>query len=207
MSAVLNSNWMLNYKYYYKDRYSPVLSKKDFVKRYEQGEFGNCSPTWNTTADFLADANMPRFVSGLFHVRNRIAGGKTWYNVPFSKLIHTWREAVEEIGLHNVYLSAMCPTEKTILQGEVLQTEKGLYLLYSTVIAPMRQALAERPEQAVGLKAVSLLRQAMCPNSYEWLNILLERYPEHVVEFTSLSTRWGTLPNFNTLFWEVRKGY
>ena len=185
--------------------YHSVLSKKDFVRRYETGEFGNCSPTWNSLEDFLSEETFTRWIKGLFHVRNRIAGGKTWYNVPFSKLIYTWREAIEEIGLHNVYFSAKCPTEKTILQGEVMQTEKCLYLFYSTVVAPMRQALAERPEQAIGLKAVSLLRQAMCPNSYEWLQILLERYPEHVVEFTSLSTRWGTLPNFNTLFWEVRK--
>lgn len=184
----------------------PVLSKKDFVKRYSVGEFGNCSPTWDTFEDLLDDPNLAFWLStSRFHIRNRIAGGRTWYNIPFKDLILELREAFETIGPSNVYLSAMCPTEKTILQGEIMQTEKGLYLFYSRVDKPMREALKEKAHEATGLKAKLILESALNCNSMDWLNYLLDAYPFHVIEFTALTVEWGTVPGYNTLFWEVRK--
>lgn len=184
----------------------PVLTKKDFVTRYSAGEFGNASPTWNTCLEWLnAHPNYVGLTTDLFHIRNRIAGGKTWYNVPWVAIVPTWITATEEVGAGNLYISAMAPTERTILQGEVQQGTNGLELFYSTVAKPMREALREQAEQVYGITAVALLRRYLCPNSYEWLQVLLDRYPFHVVEFSTYSCNWGTLPGYNTVFWEVRR--
>lgn len=186
-------------------KYPPVLSKRDFVRRYGKGEFGNASPTWYDLDSFIGYAgiafgNGPSF--GSYHLRNRVAGGSTYYNLSWSATVARWSGQKDK---RQWYVSEMAPTEETLIQGEVLETERGLTLLYSTVAKPMREALAESSQSVSGILAVSLLRSFLCPNSYDWLMILLERYPFHVVEFSTYSTEWGTLPNFNTVYWEVRQ--
>lgn len=179
-----------------------VLTKTDFVKRYAAGEFGNASPTWNNLQEWIKQ-NGRRF-GHLFHVRNRIAGGKTWYNVPYYRLDEVWKVACNLYPSDLLYISAMAPTELTLIQGEVQEGLWGLDLYYTQVKKPMRDALKEWSRQVNGVTAQYLLQKYLCPNSYEWLSRLLETYPAHVVEFSSYSTEWGTIPGYNTVFWEVR---
>ena len=183
--------------------HSPVLTKKDFVRRYAAGEFGNASPTWSNYRDWAADVGW-RY-GELFHIRNRIVGGPTWYNVPVADLRAAWNSAVAPCGSSLLYISAMAPTEKTLFQGEVMRGLKHLDLTFTTVAKPMRDALRERVETVSGIIALELLRHFLCPNSYDWLWHLLDEYRDHVVEFSTYNVNWGTLPNFNTVFWEVRK--
>lgn len=192
--------------------YPPVLSKSDFVRRYQAGEFGNASPTWNDCDSFLAWGQREFGTGpsrGLYHLRNRTAGGATFYNLHWSECVARWLERPDR---ENWYVSAMAPTESTIIQGEVVQrcfvgdgSGAGLSLLYSRVRKPMRDALAEDSQTINGIAVNYVLEGAMDSNSYEWLQTLLLRYPGHVVEFSTYSTQWGTLyPLFNTVFWEVR---
>lgn len=181
----------------------PVLDKKDFVRRYAAGEFGNAAPTWNGFLDWsLANASKPR--ETFYHIRNRIKGGKTWYNVSDSDVARLWVDAVESEGIGNLYISEMAPTERTLIQGEVMLGVHGLRLFYSRVKKPMREALHGSAEEVEGLVASNLLKRYLCPKSWEWLNYLLEAYPDHVIEFSTYSKSWGTLPGYNTVFWEVR---
>jgi len=181
----------------------PVLTKHDFVCRFQRGEFGNRGPTWNTLEEFLAAD-----YSGLMHIRNRIAGGPTWYDVPADKVARVFKDVTEIDGVRpsNLYFAAMAPTEKTLFQGEVMQSsENSLSLFYTHVRKPMRDALAQHSSSVSGIIATRLLREFLCPSSYAWLEVLLERYPDHVVEFSTYNCNWGTLPNHNSVFWEVRK--
>lgn len=184
----------------------PVLSKADFVRRYALGEFGNCSPTWQRVDDLLSLAKghpWPERVPGLYHLRNRVPGGPTHYNLHWSACVAKWIDQPDRAAW---YASAMAPTDKTTLQGEVYRGETGLTLYYSTVAKPMRDALAQRAGQVSGIMASFLLRRHLCPNSYDWMTELLDRYDGHVVEFSAYSVPWGTLyPKFNTCFWEVRQ--
>ena len=181
---------------------NPVLTKKDFVRRYALGEFGNASPTWNTYQEWADDRGW-RY-GDLFHIRNRVAGAKTWYDVPWFSLRPSWYRAYEECGAGNLYISAMAPTECTILQGEVQRGLWGLDLHYTTVKKPMRDALATSSHSVRGIIATLILRQYLNQLSYLWLEYLLEEYPNHVVEFSVYSKCWGTVPGFNTVFWEIR---
>jgi len=185
--------------------YLPVRNKKDFVVRYEAGEFGNHSPTWNNWIEWQSDHG-ERF-GKLFHIRNRVAGGKTWYNVHWLALGVKWLEACHECGSSNLYISAMAPTEQTLFQGEVMRGIWGLELTYTTIAKPMRDALRECTKTARGIIANLLIEHYLDANSYNWLRVLLCRYKDHVVEFSCYNTQWGTLPGYNTVFWEVRGGY
>lgn len=176
--------------------YKPVLTKADFVRRYAQGEFGNRSPTWETLDSFQRDG-----YRGLVHVRNgRVVGGKTHYNTRPEDVARLWQPGW--------IISAMIPPDVEcglLLQGEVTRTVRGLSLYYSRQPKPQRIALAEDGRSVFGVLAVVLLREAMCSYSYEWLEHLLDAYPNHVIEFSTYSQKWGTLyPLYNTVFWEVR---
>lgn len=185
----------------------PVNTKADFVRRYRAGEFGNAAPTWETATKWIASDWSIDF-GQLFHLRSRIKGGPTYYNLPANDLyklvlLHGWQDSPDW------YVSAMAPTEKTIINGEVKEFRDfgepaGWDLTYSTVKKTMRESLAEKTEHAQGLTAKGIIKAAMNSASYEWLNVLMDHYPNHTIEFSVYETNWGTVPGFNAVFWEVR---
>lgn len=185
--------------------HEPVLTKADFVRRYEQGEFGNHSLTWNTLYEWQIDKRVDPLA--LYHIRNRTPGGPTWYNIHAGSIRDSWNylTGYGNINPTSLYLSQMAPMHNTLIQGEVMRWTNVLYLTYSLVPLPMREALAQSTKVAEGIIALELLRTFMCPKSYEWLWYLLEEYEDHVVEFTTFNQEWGTVSGFNTVWWEVRK--
>jgi len=188
--------------------HEPVLSKRDFVLRYKASEFGNHSPTWNTLDEWLEDRPWLRMgLDQRYHIRNRRAGGPTWYDVCHKKVPVKWY-AAQSLG-EKVYISAMAPHHLNVLQGEVMEGVWGweFYGARNCWSMPMRKALRKRPISLRGLAAKLLVQRSMNDLSYQWLEYLLEEYPGHVVEFSAFSTCWGTVPGHNTVFWEVRYGY
>jgi hypothetical protein len=178
--------------------FPPVLTKQDEVRRFLANEFGNRGQNWHTYEEFAASG-----YRGLVHLRNRrVAGIATHYNVPAADVKDWWQRLRNTRDWH---IAAMAPHHCNLLQGEVQQTERGLSLYYSTAPGlPMRNALAKDGKQVHGIISVCLLKHYLCQRSYEWLQVLLERYPGHVIEFSTFGVNWGTVPGMNTVFWEVR---
>ncbi len=180
----------------------PVLTKQDFTVRYATGEFGNHSPTYNTPHDMAVNVNP----NTLVHLRNRVAGGKTYYSITAADAWDLWTE----MSIHQQdmwYVSLMAPTHHTLIQGEVMEGPWGLNLTWTTIKKPMREALKCLSNFNTGLLAKHLLQKAMNDLSWQWLQYLLETYQDHVVEFSVYSECWGTIPGYNTVFWEIRRGY
>lgn len=181
-----------------------ISTKRQFVREYQKGTFGNASPTWNTFEDFERHLVSPQYVNPqekFYHLRNRIAGGPTYYNLPGNQAYTLWRNAEYR---NNWYVSEMAPTHLTLFQGEVRRTTRHLDLYYSRYVAPMRESLLKGGRQQYGILALSLLKYYLDSSSYEWLNYLLDEFDGHVVEFSTYATQWGTVPGMNTIFWEVR---
>lgn len=182
-----------------------IRNKNQFVSQFQRGVFGNATPTWDSVALWYEDNHWDR--TGLYHLRNRIPGGQTWYGLSFSTLN---KLAVEDGGqwchASNWYVSQMAPMHDVLLQGEVSRTAAGLSLRYTRQPLPMRDAFAKSEEQAYGLRARSMLQAAMDPGSYDWMETLLEEYPNHILEFSSFKYPWGTLRalGYATVWWEVR---
>lgn len=176
--------------------FPPVTTKTNWLRRYKLGEFGNRGPLWDTPQEFEESE-----YGGLVHLRARIASAPSFYDVPAVLALERWQQL--EVG--DYFCAAMAPTAQTVIQGEVCRSELGLYFYYSTVAKPMRIALAERSDQAYGIIASCLLKSHLCTRSYEWLEYLLDSYPDHTIELSTYSVNWGTVPGLNTIFWEVRK--
>jgi hypothetical protein len=190
------------------NRPRPVLTKHDFVQRFLQGEFGNALKAW---PDFGAwcEANLGESKLKRFHIRNRQTGGRTWYDVPKYNMTKAWMTAVSRVENPDLlYISEMVDHTQNVLQGEVQQLPDGRLSLFCSrargADQNMRTALATSGEQMYGIKALTVLRTLMDRWSYDWLDYLLETYPGHVVEFTTLRASCGVL-NRPTLFWEVRR--
>lgn len=179
----------------------PVRTKADFVRRYAAGEFGNRAPTWNTMTELLSDG-----YNGLIHIRNRVAGGPTWYNVPGSRAYALFLDIIMSgVKEEDLYFSAMAPEDIKIFQGEVFRGIRGYSLFYSCLPLPMREGLAKDGRQVYGSVASYLLNYYLCPRSLDWLHHLFDTYDEHVIEFSTYDREWGTDPGYNTVFWEVRQ--
>lgn len=180
-----------------------INTKEKFIVLYQRGTLGNRSPTWPSIdamqEDFENSYPLLNNANQLWHIRNRVAGGPTYYDIPGEVLADKWAE----VGGDQFYISAMAPTERTLFQGEVRQSEQGLDLYYSTVAKPMRASLLEGGTTTQGIMAAELLRKYMDATSHDWLQHLLETYQDHVVEFSCYGVPWGTL-GWNTIFWEVR---
>jgi hypothetical protein len=176
--------------------FKPVLTKQDFVRRYYNNEFGNRSPTWQTFKEYKESD-----YRGLVHLRNRNAASSSYYNLNPKQAAKQW----SVIDPKQFYISAMAPHDKGVIQGEIKRETVGLYLEYNTQKLPMREGFEIERQHASMVTAQQLLVNAMDPNSWEWLNVLLQRYLDHVVEFSTFSEPWGTIPGYNTVFWEVRK--
>ena len=178
----------------------PVLNKLDFVDRFIAGEFGNRSINWGTLEEYVASG-----FNGLTHVRNRLAGGDTWYDVPTIEVARVWAVVARKYGERYLYLSAMGPEYLKTFQGEAIEMPGGLYLHWTDLPLPMRDGLRLKSRHSTGAESLWLLHHYLCPNSLEWLSYLLREYDGHVIEFSAYSKPVGILPNFNTMFWEVRK--
>lgn len=179
---------------------SPVLSKTDFVRRYIRGEFGNGPRTWIDLEQFIREADP----NGLYHLRIARTGYPlTLYNVPYQNVTSAYEELRQHLQPDEIYISEMGPERLKVFQGELIQSPDW-FLKYNNLPMPMRHAFAIQTRYATGLTARFLMRAYLDAESYDWLEYLLEEYPDHVIEFSTYSVKWGT-KNWNTVFWEVRK--
>jgi hypothetical protein len=183
-----------------------VTSKAQFVRLYQEGVFGNRAPTWNHVEDIpWCMKTCP--ADKKFHIRNRVAGGPTHYDLDIIQVFDRWCDLEDEgVNPATLYVSEMAPHHLGTAQGEVQRSVNFIDLTITTGKLPMRQALlTDYTTFVTGLRAEMLLRYFMNARSYEWLEYLFEDFPDHTVEFTCFSKCWGTEPGYNTVFWEVRK--
>lgn len=165
-----------------------VLTKLQNYRLWQSGAFGNKLRAWHGQSELIRGG-----YRGPLAVRTLLSGGGSGpchYNCTFieaAAFYGKWR--VRGIADEAIMFNEMAPNAE-VLQGEffngVLQDEEGFalsgYFFYSTLRRPMRDALRERGEHTFGLRADIMLREAMTSSSYEDWRVLLDQYPNHVLE-------------------------
>ena len=187
----------------------PVLNKVQNFRLWQGGAFGNKLRAWDTVRAWrLSDYRGPVAL----RCRAGLGGGPCIYDVIPGQVCL----AIEEMYRRGakdgeIMVNEMSPNCE-ILQGEYLNLLYGVgddaswgYFHYSRVRARMREALSSQPEAASGLRAELLLQSHMTPASYEDWRMLVDKYPDHVLEVSVYDRCLGDLPNRNALVWEVRK--
>lgn len=187
-----------------------VKSKAVMYDLYDNGRLGNVLPYEKSINDVV---NKKGTIPWAFSLRYSVSNARS-LNLPmYSTQIYDFAEA------HNIYwlwvnryncdpnkiLVFIPPNDqKVILQGEVGFVNGNYHLLYSTVKAQMLPALKQDSRIMKGPRVMIVLKSLMDEPSYNNLRELLDKFPDHVVEFSIFSYRQGTMM-WNTLFWELRK--
>lgn len=179
-----------------------ILTKKDASARYLRGDFGNRMPTYASLEDVTT------WPIGLMYRGPRPGRRFMHYAEPIFHRLGAetlWRIWLTEFHAdpEKICISGSTADHKLLIQGEVMESETGLWLRWSDVNLTMPLALAEASYYAIGLSARVLLQHYMDCASYENLQRLLEEYSGAVVEFSVFERCLGTLEH-NTVFWEVR---
>lgn len=186
----------------------PVLTKRDMTRRWIAGEFGNKIDAWPSVTQFMADCNANRWPQDRpVALRNYEPGSPhCYYDLLPNDAVNLYGKLIflDGVAPDSIYVNDSCnPDDKLVIQGEVSREPGGLHLRYSTVQKKMRLALAEDERYAIGAAANAILDHYVDASSREWIDELLDRYPDHVIEFSTFSVPWGSL-NLPTIIWEVR---
>jgi hypothetical protein len=184
-----------------------IGSKLEYYTLYERGFFGNKALTWDSI-DEIENSDW----KGKICIRGRkgIARSKARFNLTLEEAKGYLKELQKEgIYPRDLKFNQSLPDEELRIQGEVMGDVVNLrpqhiHLTYSTIKKPMNYALAEETLYAEGLNALMLLKGNLFPSSYEDISELFELFPESVIEFSAYDIMLGSLPNRNTLIWEVR---
>jgi len=178
-----------------------VRNKTEFYKFYKQGKFGNKALTWETLQE-LEESNFTKkiCIRGLGIARTTVK-----YYIPQNQLTKEINKyAKQGIPMDKLKFNEAMPDENLLIQGEVRLSENHIDLTYTTKKEPMNTAFEKEQLHTNGLKAITILKQHLSPSSYADLQILLETYPNSVIEFSSYSCPVGNIPGRNTVIWEVR---
>lgn len=188
-----------------------VINKMQNYRLWQGGEYGNKLRAWRTVEEWQASG-----FTGKVALRTLLTTGGSGlciYNLDAANVVHTI-EVLSDRGTprDRIMLNEMAPDDAILLQGEYLN---GIYVVesnvrwsafhYSRMKVPMRDALKDAPEDAYSLRADLLLQYAMTPSSYSDWQLLLEQYPDHVLEVSIYDRCLGDIPGRNALVWEVRR--
>ena len=178
-----------------------VKTKEQFYELWQKGLFGNKLQTWNSLEEIKQSG-----YGGLITIRSKeVASAFQSYNVPLMEIEKTRAEWIKQGYDPNlITFNESAPDHLLLLQGELMEYNNGLYLFYSQEKVKMREALKEGRE-AIGKEAEQLLRKHCNQVSFQDIMDLLQRFPGHVIEFSTYSCMLGNIPGRNTIIWEVRK--
>lgn len=181
-----------------------VANKSEMYSLYQRGRFGAGTRHWYGANAILAEMLpcdvVPRYAGLSGGVKpDRYGERVAAQDVP--ALVTSWIAAGYEPD--RIVMGAAAIDSSLVLQGEVMRTAQYLSLTYTRAQYPMRKAFETERLHADGLKALMILKSALCPASWDLLNDLLDDFDGAVVEFSV----WGdhiTEDGRNTIFWEVR---
>jgi hypothetical protein len=201
--------------------YMRITSKQQFFSLWEAGVLGNRTRLWRDPLDAFEwgrnNSNFRAYENGCWSQhpdlpeigfreirKSGTAGAGAWEKVPWHRALETaerWRAAGR-----NFVMDDGAPDDKRTLQGEVCRTHRGLesYLEVGGGL-PMRPAMAAGLMKHRGyVETKVLLDRYMDPSSRDDLDMMLDLYSDHTIEFSCFSVDVGIFPGRNVIFWETR---
>lgn len=187
--------------------YVEINNKREFYKLWREGVLGNRTNLYDSFEEAAkAQAHKPWDKQRYgFREIGRSGGGKWELGTNFYDAKLTADRWIKE-G-RKFIIDDSVPNHKSLMQGEVCRTEKGLqsFLAIGYGLKPMRLTMAAGLHKHRGyLETRLLLEKFMDASSRDDLDQLLELYPDSAIELTCFDIKVGHFPNRNTIFWETR---
>jgi len=179
-----------------------IPNKDEYYAHYEACTLGNKPLTWYSLEEIKKSG-----WTGRVCMRSKvgISRKKVEYDIPLKKVhkrINAWKKA--GIPENEIAYNQSMPNHHLSLQGEVMKTQKGLYLICTTIKEPMLKAFEKERINLEGLNATRTLKGHLWPSSHSDLIALMDMFPESVVEFSAYTVPVGNIQGRNTIIWEVR---
>jgi hypothetical protein len=177
-----------------------VTNKQQNYRLWQSGAFGNKLKAWRSYSEWARSCV-------LVVLRTLIPGGPCIYNLHTAFVLSKINEWIASgIPEDAIMINEAAPDHDVVLQGEYFNgvLDRPDYFYYSFAKAHMRDALKSEAHHSWGLEVDMLLRRYMTPSSYEDWRVLLDQYPNHVLEVSIYNHCLGDIPGRNALVWEVR---
>jgi hypothetical protein len=180
-----------------------VAGKAQNYRLWQGGFYGNKLRAWRTLPDLY---NSDYRGNTTIRYLGDVGGQWCRYDVPFDLVGPATHELMcDGADIDRIMYNEALPDESLVLQGELWTgADAWLWMRYSTVCKKMRDALAETTQFSSGLKSLNLLKSHMSPSSFSDLEVLIERYRDHAIEFSVCSCPFGNTAGRNAVVWEVR---
>jgi hypothetical protein len=177
------------------------------IDMFAKGYFGNNLRTWNSLREIQESGFTGRLMMRFRGPDGPVKKDLTLHQAmaEFSRVVNGGKWAPAQIYWNEVLEDQ---DTLTVVQGELMRTDQGLYFMCNFTPMRMREAMRHEGVQHIhGLRANMILRHYCDPNSYENIMQLFEDYPDHMIELTVCSRAVGSLAHLghNTIVWEVRK--
>lgn len=179
-----------------------VKTKTEMYALLANGVLGNTVPQWFDVDSWMPHRNKYKW----WGVRTLTPGGPCWLNVWMPHVPNWCHQA--KIDGHRYNISPMVDRiARVTMWANVWDSPTGLVLEcfeYPPIEGSWRELMPTKAIGYTGVVANQILKRHLNANSLDDLEILLERYPNHVVELSALETCFGTVPGRNAVIWEVR---
>ena len=185
----------------------PVKTKTDMYRRLTAGEFGNTIKQYFDIEEWAYFSSPAPF----WGVRTMTPGGPCRLNCPAMEVAAT-AEGFESAG-HKVNISLMVDTVATVTAWlEVWDSPTGLVvegIEYPDTAGgwTWRNSMPDPAKRRrwEGVLARMVLKRHLNADSYDDVWRLIEDYPDHVLEFSTLDRNMGTVPGRRHIVWEIRQ--
>lgn len=180
-----------------------IRTKSRYLRLAAAGLAGNAPRTWSTAAEFLRGSSDPR--CGIRCYRRGDPRFRAY--VRRAALERTIRALGLQRGEY--YVSKTIPPGEVRISGELSWVGGEWVFHYSSIRAPMREALAQGGRHARGYFAVwGLLAKYCTPQDLEELRDVFDLYSPQgeypVIELTVTRSDCGIFAHRNVLIWEIR---
>lgn len=181
-----------------------VKTKAEMYRLLRAGALGNTTPTWDNVylwAEFVGTSAWDRW-----GVRTLTPGGPCAYWLSTGR-VPAAVQMFERAG-HQVNISPMVEALATsTLWANVWDSPTGLVvdgIEYPDQAQTWRALMPVASREYRGVAARMLLERHLNANSLDDLRVMIETYPDHVIELAALDRCFGTVPGRNGIIWEVR---
>jgi hypothetical protein len=180
-----------------------INNKRIFTQLWLEGRFGNRPLIWHTIEEAIASGFRGEM---LLRYYGNGHGGPLVRGLTAETLL-TAVDSLVAAGwsAKDFYVAEVIPDHYYRMNAKMMELpgHGGIWLEYSTVPAIMRESFRLGEKRVNGIRAKTILQTRVEPNDLEFLLSLLEDFPDHVVEFSSLSARAG-INRQRFIVWEVR---
>jgi hypothetical protein len=179
-----------------------INTKRQNYELCHAGAYGNRVRQWDSIEAWQASDYLGPLA---LRVALEQGGGPKEFHVPPERVMDwaSFWNISYGIRREQIRLSEMADGRR-VLQGQYANDFTGEFL-HTFETGPMPEALAASHAYAFGLRSKLLLRAHMTPSSYADLEVLLDRYPDHVFEISVWASCLGDTPGRNAIIWEVRR--